>query len=86
MLPLTFDGFTTAVLYSLNTPTFANFLGTLSATGQATASLVVPNLGPIGTGITTYFAWMTIAAPWFTSTPATVTITPWEEEGWKLEA
>jgi aminopeptidase N len=76
VLPLVFDGFTTAVLYSLNTPTFANFLGTLSGTGQATASLVIPNLGPIGAGITTYYAWVTNTAPYFTSTPVAVTITP----------
>jgi hypothetical protein len=55
---------------------FPNFSGTLSATGQASAQLVLPDIGPIAGPITVYFAFVTDTAPMFVSRPVAVTITP----------
>ena len=76
MIPLVPDDVTTFVYQSMNGPIFQNFSGTLSGTGQATAQLVLPNIGPIPGPITVYFAFVTNTAPMFTSRPIAITITP----------
>lgn len=73
-LPLTFDLFSTFLLYSVNSPMFQNFAGTLNASGQATAKMVLPNLGTSAIGLTACFAWLTTDAPFYTSIPVTVKI------------
>jgi aminopeptidase N len=76
VIPLVVDSVTDFVLQSLNTPMFQNFSGALNGSGQATATLVLPNIGPIGAPITVYFAFATTTSPMFTSTPVALTITP----------
>jgi aminopeptidase N len=76
VVPLVVDSVTDLVLQQLNTPMFQNFSGNLSPTGQATATLVLPDLGPIPGPLTVYFAFATPTAPMFTSAPVAITITP----------
>jgi aminopeptidase N len=76
VIPLVIDAVTDFVFQSMNTPVFPNFAGALNGSGQATAQLVVPDLGPIPGPITLWFAFVTTTSPAFTSTPVAVTITP----------
>ncbi len=76
VIPLTADFVTSFVFQSMNGPMFQNFAGALSATGQATAQFVLPDIGPIPAPITLYFAFVTTTSPAFTSTPVAITITP----------
>ena len=76
VIPLVPDEATAFVYQSMNGPMFQNFSGTLSGTGQATAQLVVPNLGPLPGPVTVYFAFVTNTAPMFTSRPVAITIMP----------
>ncbi|MBU0756097.1 MAG: SBBP repeat-containing protein [Planctomycetes bacterium] len=75
VLPLNWDGFTDAVIAWINTPLFDSFLGTLDATGQATAKI---DSGPVPgfIGTTMHFA-CTLGNPFdFVSNPVEVEIVP----------
>jgi hypothetical protein len=75
VLPLVFDNFTQAILFSLNTGSFKNFAGRLDANGRATATLKLPALGSAAIGVEAYFAYMTANAPYFTSIPISIKVT-----------
>jgi aminopeptidase N len=76
VIPLVPDGVTDFVLANMNGPMFPNFSGALSSQGQATAQLVLPDIGPIPAPITVYFTWITNTSPMFVSTPVAITVTP----------
>jgi hypothetical protein len=74
-LPVNWDVFTDFVLALLNTYVFSNFLGTLDATGMATAQLNAPPI-PGFAGITMHYAYA-LNNPWdFVSNPVAVEIVP----------
>ena len=73
---LDIDEFTINVFLATNSPIFQNFAGTLSGNGQATAQVVVPNLGTLPAPLTVYFAFLTPDPPYFTSNPVALTIQP----------
>jgi len=56
-LPLNWDALTDVVYDNINTPTFANFLGTLDGDGRADATLVSPHLPPSSIGVHVHFAY-----------------------------
>ncbi len=61
-LPLAFDGFTGLILDSLAGPALTNFLGTLNAAGDATASFDTMIPVPAGLlGLELHFAWLTLS-------------------------
>jgi len=75
-LPLNRDWFTNMVLGLLNSGYFANFMGTIKLSGQATAQLVVPPLPPGYVGELFYFAGL-LADPFdFVTNPITIEIVP----------
>ncbi len=59
-LPLAIDVYTGVAIQAVNTPVFAGFAGVLSATGTATASLVVPAGLPIPPGSRLYHSYLVI--------------------------
>jgi hypothetical protein len=72
-LPLNWDVFTDFVISLINTPVFLNFMGTLDATGSATAQLNAPPV-PGFAGVTMHYAYA-LNQPWnFVSNPIAVEI------------
>lgn len=75
-LPLNWDIFTDAVWVLVNTPTFANFLGTLDADGKASAELNAPPLRPDEIGTIMHFAYC-LGHPFdYVSNPVEIEIVP----------
>ena len=56
-LPLNWDSFTNIVWSNINTPMFANFMGTLDGNGQATAQLNIEPVSSEYIGTKIYFAY-----------------------------
>ncbi|MFH0947357.1 MAG: hypothetical protein V2A76_19395 [Planctomycetota bacterium] len=76
-LPLNFDVFFQFVLANLNTPICADFLGTLDASGRATATFdTLGPLPPVAVGVDVYFAYALRRPYEFVSNPVIVTIIP----------
>jgi len=74
-LPLNWDLFTSAILANLNSPIFQDFMGTLDASGQASAQLLFPP-APGTAGLKLTFAYA-LNGPWnYASNPVTIDITP----------
>lgn len=61
-MDLNIDGFTVGLLSSINSPTFDGFLGTLDASGKATATFRLPPL-PVLAGINLWFAYAQDGSP-----------------------
>ena len=60
-IPLTLDPLTTLVFQASNTPSFQNFYSTLSGSGQATCTMVLPPVAaPALPGVTLYLAALTL--------------------------
>ncbi|MFH0943817.1 MAG: M28 family peptidase [Planctomycetota bacterium] len=60
-VPLTLDPLTTLVFQASNTPSFQNFYSTLSGSGQASCTMVLPPTAlPAIPGVTLYFAALTL--------------------------
>ncbi|MEW6743211.1 MAG: lectin like domain-containing protein [Planctomycetota bacterium] len=78
-MPLNWDAFTQITLRLLNTPAFADFLGTLDASGTATARFdTLGPVDPVVVGITVHFAYLLAFPPAidFTSNAIGVTFVP----------
>jgi hypothetical protein len=76
-LPLNWDAFTNLVILLLNTPAFPNFLGTLDASGQATAKIDTLGQLPAGVaGIMIHFAYAMNNPFNFASNPVGIEILP----------
>ena len=75
ILPVNWDAFTDFVLALINTPVFMNFLGTLDATGTATAQLNAPPV-PGFAGVTMHYAYALNNPFDFVSNPIAVEIVP----------
>lgn len=81
LLPLNFDNVTTLTIQEANTGIFVNTLGTLSSTGGANASIIVPPLSNpslAGLSLTFAYASFTLApfAAYLASNPAGVVLVP----------
>lgn len=79
-VPINFDGFTTAMLAAVNTPTFPNSYGTLDAGGNAAAQFNANTLAPIApaqVGLVLHFAYVGVAPFDFTSNPVAIEIVGW---------
>lgn len=75
-LPLNWDAFTNIVVSLINTPVFADFMGTLNVSGQASAQMNVSALPPGPAGLVMYFAYG-LSSPFnFASNPMDVTVVP----------
>lgn len=73
-LPLNFDLFTDIIFSLLNTPVFADFMGQLDGSGQATAQLSAGGVSSTFVGTVMNFAYA-LNGPWnYASTPVGVTI------------
>jgi hypothetical protein len=76
ILPLNWDGYTDLVVMYLNNFYFLDFLGTLDASGQKTATLHVPGLFPIWVGEIMQYAY-TLYSPFnFVSNPVQIEVVP----------
>jgi Tol biopolymer transport system component len=72
-LPVNWDLFTNLVVNLMNTPVFANFYGTLDASGSGAAQFNAPAM-PGAAGLTMYFAYA-LCNPWdFASNPVEIEI------------
>lgn len=76
VLPINWDIFTDLVFAYVNTSLFTNFLGTLDASGNATAQLVAPPLTPSTVGTILTFAFVVNGPFDFASNPVEVEIVP----------
>jgi hypothetical protein len=74
-LPVNWDAFTNIVLAMINTPVFMNFLGTLDASGTATAQLNLP-AGSGAAGLTMHYAYALNKLWDFVSNPVAIEIVP----------
>ena len=75
-VPPNVDALTLAAIQGFLPSIFQNFTGTLNASGQETAQVVVPNVAPLAGPVTINLTFVTTTSPTFTSTPVTITITP----------
>ena len=74
-LPVNWDLFTNVVIGLANSPLFADFMGTLDGTGDATATLTLPPVPGMAGAVMVYA--YALNKPWdFVSNPVTVKIVP----------
>lgn len=75
-LPINFDGWSGAILATITSPLFTNFVGVLDANACATAGLNVPPVPPLN-GLTMHYAFATWTTDWrFASNAVGITFTP----------
>jgi len=74
ILPLNWDAFTDAVMAWVNTPLFANFMGTLDELGMAAAQLNAPPIDPQFVGVVMHYSFCVNNPFDFVSNPVEIEI------------